>query len=252
MILYCNGDSYSMLSTTKNRYSEYLGNLLDADTVINNGLPGSCNARIIRTIVRDILDIRKNINDTVLAVICLGSMIRNEWWNIDKVLPNGFNDGHFESFQIHGVKGNQQLPYYQYAHEWYRHYNDEAEQTNFFKELVMLTSFLKQQHVEYIIFAGNNLTYKAINYQDIFIKSFADYIHNDPNILDLNNFSFTGYCLEQQHIPFDKDQWGINGHHADPAHQDFAKFLFNHYNIHCRNKLNFKTTQQIKNTPKKY
>jgi hypothetical protein len=229
MLLYCNSDSYGVLSTTKNRYSEYLGQLLNADTVVNNGLSGSCNARIIRTTVRDILDIRKNNNDSILAVICLGSMIRNEWWNVDKKLPDGFNDGHFESFQIHGVN-NQQLPFYQYAQEWYRHYDDEAEQTNFMMQLVILTSFLKQQKVNYIMFAGNNMTYKPLDYHSIFIKTFADYIQDDPDILDLNRFSFTQYCLQHQHVPFDKDQWGIHGHHGELAHQDFAKFLFNHYN----------------------
>jgi hypothetical protein len=229
MLLYCNSDSYGVLSTTKNRYSEYLAQLLNADTVVNNGLPGACNARIIRTTVRDILDIRKNNNDSILAVICLGSLIRNEWWNVDKKLPAGFKDGHFETFQIHGVN-NQQLPFYQYAMEWYRHYDDEAEQTNCMMQLVILTSFLKQQKVDYIIFAGNNVTYKPLDYQTPFIKTFAEQIQDDPDILDLNNFSFTQYCLQHQHIPFDKDQWGINGHHGDLAHQDFAKFLFNYYN----------------------
>jgi len=230
MILYCNSDSYGVLSTTKNRYSEYLGELLKTDTVINNGRPGTCNSRIIRTTVRDILDIRKNNNDSILAVICLGSMIRNEWWNPDKILPEGFNDGHFESFQIHGAGLNRQMPFYRYAQEWYRHYDDEAEQTNLFKELVMLTSFFKQQNVDYLMFAGNNLTYKPMDYQDVFIKSFADYVRSDLNILDLNNFSFTNYCLGQQHVPFDQDQWGINGHHGEAAHKDFAKFLFDYYN----------------------
>jgi len=229
MLLYCNSDSYGVMSDTKNRYSEYLGELLCATTVINNGLGGCCNSRIMRTTVRDLLDIRAHNTDQILAVICLGSMIRNEWWNSDKTLPKEFTDGHFESFQIHGVGVNRQLPYYQFAQEWYRHYDDEAEQTNLFKELVTLTSFFKQQQVEYIIFAGNNVTYKPIDYHAPFIKTFADYIHNDPDILDLNNFSFTQYCL-QQHIPFDKGQWGLHGHHGELAHKDFAKFLFNHYN----------------------
>ena len=230
MLLYCNSDSYGVLSTTKNRYSEYLGDLLNADTVVNNGLSGSCNDRIIRTTVRDILDIRKNNRNSILAVVCLGSMIRNEWWNLDKTLPIGFNDGHFESFQIHGVENNQRLPCYRYAQEWYRHYSDEAEQTNLFKELVMLTSFFKQQNVNYIMFAGNNATYKLIDYQDVFIKSFSDYIHTDPGILNLNDFSFTHYCLQHKHVPFDQDQWGIHGHHGEAAHRHFAEFLFTQYN----------------------
>jgi hypothetical protein len=228
MILYCNSDSYGIISTTKNRYSEYLGEWLGADVVINNGMSGSSNARIIRTTVRDILDLRSNTSDPILSVICLGSLIRNEWWNNDKILPVGFKDGHFESFQIHSVRHNPQLPCYQYANEWYRHYNDEAEQTNLMKDLVMLTSFFKQHKVDYIIFAGNN--FKPVDYQDIFIKTFYDCVVNDPDILDLNNFSFTRYCLENQHIPFDHNRYGDHGHHDESAHRDFAKFIFNHYN----------------------
>ena len=162
-------------------------------------------------------------------MLCLGSLIRGEWWNETKRLLPTETDGHFESFQIHGVKNNQQ-PYYCYANEWYRHYSDEAEQTNFFKELVMLTSFFKQQNVNYIMFAGNNVTYKLIDYQDVFIKSFSDPVLADPGILNLNNFSFTQYCLQHKHVPFDQDQWGIHGHHGESAHQDFAKFLFTQYN----------------------
>lgn len=40
MLLYCNSDSYGVLSTSENRYSEYLGQLLTANTVINNGIHG--------------------------------------------------------------------------------------------------------------------------------------------------------------------------------------------------------------------
>jgi hypothetical protein len=230
MILYCNSDSYGVLSTTQNRYSDYLGQLLQADTVINNGLSGACNDRIIRTTVRDVLDLRKTTKDPVLAIVCLGNLIRNEWWNIDRELPEGFKDGHFESFQIHSIDTNRWLPYYQFAQEWYRHYNDEAEQTNLFKKLVMLTGFLQHHDVDYIIFAGNSVTYKPIDYQDVFIRSFAESISNDTNILDLNNFSFTGFCLARGHVPFDQDRYGIHGHHGQAAHQDFAKFLFDYYN----------------------
>jgi hypothetical protein len=94
----------------------------------------------------------------------------------------------------------------------------------------MLTSFFRQHRVKYIIFAGNNITYKPIDYQDVFIKSFTDVIYSDPGILDLNDFSFTQFCLGQGHTPFDQAQYGTHGHHGDMAHQDFAKFLFNHYN----------------------
>ena len=228
MILYCNSDSYGVLSTTRHRYSEFLGKKLSCQQVINNGLSGSCNNRIIRTTVRDLTTIRlQNPKTPILAVICLGSLIRNEWWNLQK--PVVGNDGHFESFQIFSATEGAKQAYTSYAKEWYRLYDDEAEQTNLFVQLVLLTGWLKQNQIEYIMFAGNSITYKKIAYDDIFIKEFADKIFSDPAILNINDFSFTKYCLSKGYCPFDYDQWQEHGHHGESAHKDFADFLHDFY-----------------------
>jgi len=230
MILYCNSDSYGVMSTTKNRYSEYLGKLLNAK-VINNGKGGSCNQRIIRNTVRDLTNIKKTTPDEkILSIICLGSMIRNEWWNPNYKPSDEEMDGHFQSFQIHSMTHNSRSGYYKYAKEWYRVYDDEAEQTNLLMSLTILIGWLESQNIDYLFFAGNNITYKKIDYNSSFIKTFAEKIFSNTRILNLNDFSFTRYCLEKNHQPYDFDQWGIHGHHGEDAHREFAEFLFLYYN----------------------
>jgi len=226
MIVYSNSDSYGVMSTGL-RYSEFLAQSLNAKSV-NGGKGGCCNQRIFRTTVRDLLKLRQQTNEPILCLLCLGSLIRGEWWNEAKRLLPNETDGHFESFQIHGVDSLNH-PARAYMDQWYRVYNDEAVQTDLMLQLTLLTSWLTNNNIEYILFAGNNLTYKQIDYNDVFLKDFATPIFADKNILNLNNFSFVTYCLEQGHKPFDHDQWKDNGHHGEPAHRDFANFLLELY-----------------------
>jgi hypothetical protein len=231
MILYCNSDSYGVMSTTTNRYSEFLGKDLSASKIINAGKNGSCNRRIIRTTLRDLIHIKEtNPTDNILAVICLGSLIRTEWWDVNYKPANSEFDGHFQSLQIHSNTNNKNKIFTAYLEEWFRLFNDEAEQTNLLTDLVMLTSWLTANDINYIIFAGNSVTYKKIDYADVFIKAVSKKIFNDACILNINNFSFVKYCLDHEHIPFDYKLYGNHGHHGEEAHKDFAKFLLNFYN----------------------
>lgn len=230
MILYCNSDSYGVLSTTDLRYSEFLGQALNATSIINNGKSGSCNRRIIRNTLRDLIALRdSNPTEEILAVICLGSLIRTEWWNEEYRPGSKETDGHFQSLQIHSATPRSKLVS-DYLNQWFKIFNDEAEQTNVFVDLVLLTSWLTTNNIKYIIFAGNHVTYKKNNYDDVFIKEFSKKIFNDPYILNINEFSFVQYCLDHNHKPFDYDRYQNNGHHGEEAHQDFAKFLLNFYN----------------------
>lgn len=227
MILYCNSDSYGVLANGGRVYGEFLGEHLGAKQIINQGKSGSCNRRIFRTTVRDLIQLRSNNpQEKILAVICLGSLIRNEWW--DPLLKVTGTDGHFSSFQIHGLD-NRAQPFFRYAEEWYRMYDDEAEQTNLMMDLVMLTTWFEHNNIDYVIFAGNTITYKPIDYADVFIRDFADRVFSNPRILNINEFSFVKYCIDQGHRAFDYDLYQEHGHHSEPAHRDFADFLYNFY-----------------------
>ena len=226
MIVYSNSDSYGVMSTGL-RYSEFLAQALDAKS-INGGKAGSCNQRIFRTTVRDLLKLQQETDEPILCVLCLGSLIRGEWWNETKRLLPTETDGHFESFQIH-TANYPTHPIRDYMDQWYRLYNDKATQTNLFMELVLLTSWLKNNKIEYIVFAGNHVTYKKMDYNNVFVKDFATPIFADQNILNLNDFSFIKHCLAQGHKPFDYAQYKENGHHGESAHRDFANFLLEFY-----------------------
>lgn len=221
-MIYANSDSYGVSGTTAIRYPEALGELLNT-SVINRGENGSCNRRIIRTTVRDLCEMQ---NDVTLAVICLAPLTRGEWWNEDKVPTD--NDGHFESFQIHSPRLSDS-PCRPFAESWYRLYNDEAEQTNLFLEILLFKNWLKSRNIPYLIFSGNNATIKKIDPEDVFLRSFYHDIREDAGVLDLYDFSFCKFCLDQGHIPYDHEQYGGHGHHAEAAHRDFAQHLLGCY-----------------------
>jgi len=156
MIVYSNSDSYGVESTTNNRYSEFLAKTLNA-AVINSGKSGSCNQRIFRTSIRDLIKLRASEpNKEILALICLGAMYRTEWWDPNYIPKHNETDGHFSSLQIHSLKNNAT----NFAKEWFKLFDDEAEQTNLLMNLVLFTTWLKNNNIKYIIFAGNNVTYK--------------------------------------------------------------------------------------------
>jgi hypothetical protein len=232
MILYASGDSYSVLNgegaaATKNRYAEFLGQDLGARKIINTGLPGSCNNRIIRVATRDLLDLKKqNPNEKILALITVTNLIRTEYW--DNAKPATSNDGHFRNIQIHETQNNASAVYYSYAMEWFKLFDDEAEQTNLLKELVLFTGWCRSQHIDYLILTSNNVTFKPIDYTDVFVKSFADQIFNDPYILNFTKISFVQHCLDQGFRPYNYDKWGVNGHHSEPGHRSFGTFLTNY------------------------
>lgn len=226
MIVYSNSDSYGVMSTGL-RYSEFLAQSLDA-TCINGGKEGSCNQRIFRTTVRDLMKLKQQTNKPILCLLCLGSLIRGEWWNESKKLMPTETDGHFQSFQIH-TADNHDHPIRDYMAQWYRLYNDEAVQTELMLQLNLLTSWLTNNNIQYMVFTGNNITYKKMDYNDVFVKDFATPIFADQNIFNLNNFSFVKYCLEHGHMPFDYNRYKENGHHGESAHKDFANFLLEYY-----------------------
>ncbi len=217
MILYANSDSYGVLSTGKT-YADFIGEKLNAK-VINNGLSGSCNDRIIRTSVRDLLEIKEQ---EVLAIIGLAHTNRTEYWS-DTALGN---DGHFKSIQPTNTLGGIAAA----ARESHiRFYNDEAEVTKLFLDLILFTSFLKLHNIKYLIWEGT-MNQKPVDFTTPFIHHFNEQIISDSNILNLFDFSFAKYCaIIKKHIPYDYNKYQINGHHTEAAHKDFADYIIENH-----------------------
>lgn len=226
MILYANSCSYGVCSTGKT-YVDFLGDLLNVDTVINAGVGGSCNNRILRTSIRDILELQDT--DDILVLISLGAMYRSELWKNNT--PANGKDGHFYSFQISSLDNNQYntSESNEYMKQWYRQYADEAEATNLYFLLNMFTSFLEVRNIKYLIWAGA-ANYKLVDFSAPFIESLHEPIANNPKIIDPFSFSFSKYCsIIKGYMPYDSNLYGVYGHHTEEAHKDFANYIFENY-----------------------
>ena len=220
MILYANSDSYGVLSTGKT-YSDFIGESIKASRIINNGLPGSCNRRIIRTTLRDLLKFKKDYSN-LLVLIGLAHSNRFEYWGEVAI----GNDGHFTSIQPESNLPNIAK---RLGQGWVDTYDDEAANTNLFLDIILLTSFLQRNNIKYLIWQGAQ-TLKSSDFSAPFITDFYNEVRADKNVLDVFNFSFSKYCsIIKGYTPYDSDLYGVNGHHIESAHQDFANYLLENY-----------------------
>ena len=83
-LIYCNGDSYSdnsyHPSVTNKTYAHVVGEHCNG-FVINNAISGSCNRRIVRSSLHDlILERQHNPIQKIVALIGLSFEMRSELW----------------------------------------------------------------------------------------------------------------------------------------------------------------------------
>ena len=88
-LIYCNGDSYSNelyhRSLAKSVYANILAEQIGG-FVINKAINGSCNRRIIRTTIHDVVHQRQlNPTQQIIALIGLTFELRSELW-VDNLL----------------------------------------------------------------------------------------------------------------------------------------------------------------------
>lgn len=237
MIVYVNGDSYTKVSDGK-RYSEFLSEHFNCPS-INAAISGSSNCRILRTSLRDLIEL-KQAHDDIVAVISLTFPLRTEIWD-PEVKDNHFvNDGEFVSIQTTQSKrwfyDNESVApsrYQSYIKEWLRWYNIEAETVELLREIVLLTTWCKYSKIKYVIFSGP--LQEIVDLESPFVRSLYAEVSKDPNVIDIFKESFTEWCVKQGHQPIDDFTQEIHGktyiigHHGEAAHKDFANFLFENY-----------------------
>jgi len=212
---------------------------------INNAIPGSSNSRIIRTSMRDALNLRPKRS---LIVLGLSFLFRTEVWIPNHIRQFDKFDGDFTSFQVpqtatwyESLLGGKRIlkdeklfpkEIVDYLHSFYKIYNEEAEYLNLLKDILGFVGFCKSNAIDYIIFpAAEKLPPSSnIDIHSIFLTSFQKEIENDDHIFPLNNFCFNSFSLENKFIPYDFDEFGINGHHSSAAFEHFAKYLIRKYN----------------------
>lgn len=235
-VVYTNSCSFGAPNQGHLIYPDVVTNHLLAK-LINRGIGGSCNRRIIRTTLRDCIEIQPN-----LVLIGLTFISRTEAWQ--PWLPNNTNDGDFHPIiidhgkldwtkglytKINNIHQYADQPIRDYYQQWLLHYNPEAELYNLLTDILMLTSWLKEQGIRYLVFANTDVFPADIDYNAPFLSSLRDNILKDKSIINPWEFSFGTYARSLGHKPKDENLYGDHGHPNEQAHIDFANHLIVNY-----------------------
>ena len=243
-LIYANGDSYTTPSTGVRVHADYLAENLNG-FLINNSINGSCNRRIIRSSLYDIIQQRKhNPSQKIIAIISLSFELRSELW-IEDIAPENKMDPDREqesNFVTHsfsgslnwrkrmfsGKLGNPTLNRRIQPSKFLDHYNKGrayfyspyAERINLYADLIMFTASCKKYNINYLIFRGP--LPEQLQPEHV-IEFFKAEIVKDTRVVDLENFGFCNWCCEQKFIPRDMFDTPEIAHYNSDAHEAFAK-----------------------------
>jgi len=249
MIVYSNSCSFGEPGQGHEVYADHVADYFKAE-LINRGQAGSCNRRIIRTTLRDLIEYGSN---DVVVLLGLTFISRTELWQ--PWLPATVNDGHFHSITVDHQKINWSIKglidtivpdihqladarIKDYYKQWLSHYDREAEVTNLLTDIIMLTGWMQSRSIPYIIFSNVDVLPDSdlVGYNSPFISSLQETIRADNSILDLWKFSFGTYSLENGFIPKDYDLYKHHGHPGGDAHKFFGNYLITNLNERYFNK----------------
>jgi len=241
LLIYCNGDSYSDENyhpTLKNNvYPDFVAKSCDG-FVVNKAIRGSCNRRIIRTTVHDMIHQRQiHPKQQIVALIGLSFGLRSEVWadNITKRLyPEESNFiTHVFTRQTNwreNLLNNIDIEtpvHYEFDQGFFKKYSDGrayffnacAERINLYCDLIMLRSLLESLNIDFFIFQSP----KAETCQsDYLLDFFKTQLKDDNRFFDLEKFGFVNWCHEQKFIPMDMLDRPEIGHYGIDAHESFA------------------------------
>jgi len=224
--------------------AEELGGFCASRTLI-----GSSNRRIIRSTLYACIEQKKlNPEQKTIVILELALDLRKEIW-LDRETTLDASEGNFKSVQLARdtawwslsrnrarINNNDLIPgimgekldstEQRYLNKWQQgemfFYSPYAETINTLADLIMLTSFLKLNNIDYLIYRANPVEQFTTSH---LLDSFRNQIDNDPGIIDIFNFSFTGWCIEQKYRPVDFIDRPELGHPSLEAHQAFGKLL---------------------------
>jgi hypothetical protein len=243
MILYSNSCSFGAANQGHKIYPELVAKHCNA-TLINRGLPGSCNRRIIRTTVRDLLDLTKEQNKELICLIGLTFISRTELWQPSIAAKD--NDGNFHSITVDAKKHNWSLgltntyvknihlsvstEVQEYYKQWLLHMNKEAIITDLITDIILLKNFCQQHNIKLLLWSNAQRwpNTPEVTTNDIFLKTFVDTIVEYKNIINPWEFCFLDYALSLGYRPKDENIYGATGHPNETAHQDFSDYLIKH------------------------
>lgn len=244
-LIYVNGCSYSdenykkpgMLGKT---YGHFYANMVNG-YCLNKARSGSCNRRIIRTTVYDMIEQRQlNPTQPTIALIQLTFELRDELWMDDLDITLDACESNFRTHQFSGMLDWRQRllnnksiadlwsesDHKGYLKKWSEgrafFYNAYAERINLLLDVVLLKNLLESMNINYLIFQGPTAEKLGSEHlKDFFLKEITN-----PRILDFETFGFCMWCHEQGFLPIDENEPIGSGHYKPDAHRAFAeKFL---------------------------
>lgn len=239
-LIYCNGDSYSdenYHATLKNKiYANAVADYCNG-FVINKSISGSCNRRIVRTTLHDVIHQRRiNPTQQIIVLIGLSFELRSEIW-VDKTKPNLPEESNFKTHifsenltwredLLNSIGMNTQNPY-ELDKKFFNHYSKGrayffspyAERINLLTDLVMLKSTFDSLNIDFLIFQSPKAEKLESDHLLDFLKQ---EINSDTRFFDFENFGFCDWSSEQGFIPLDYLDRPTIGHYGTEAHQAFA------------------------------
>ena len=243
-LIYCNGDSYSAHnyhpSLLNQTYVNYVANYTDG-FAINQAISGSCNRRIIRTTLHDMIQQRElNPQQKIIALIGLSFELRSELWldhKVDTVPEESNFVTHTFSKQLEwrenllnnkNIDTSNRFQFDEFEGKFFNEYSrgrayffsPYAERINLLTDLVMLKSTLDLLDIHFLIFQSPKAEKLE---QDYLLDFFKNQISVDPRFFDLESFGFCDWCYEQNFIPLDFLDRPRIGHYGPDAHKAFAK-----------------------------
>jgi len=239
-LIYCNGDSYSdhryHSSLLNKTYVNHVANYTNG-FVINSAISGSCNRRIIRTTLHDLLLQRQhNPDQQIIALIGLSFELRSELWN-DQASPKIASESNFVTHQFseqldwrQNLLNNKDIEtknkhrfenkfFKQYSQGRAYFYSPYAERINLLMDLTMLRSVLDSINVQFLIFQSPKAEILESEY---LIDFFKQKIASDPRFFNLENFGFCDWAWSQGFAPLDFVDRQTIGHYGADAHEAFA------------------------------
>lgn len=240
-LIYCNGDSYS-----DENYHPLLAGKVYANVVaencngfvVNSAIKGSCNRRIIRTTLHDLIEQRKlNPNQQIIALIGLSFDMRSEIWvdNITAKIPAESNfKTHTFSDKITwredllngtDIDTNNR---YNLDKKFFEHYSKGrayffspyAERINLLTDLIMLKSMLDALRIDFLIFQSPAAEKLGHDYLLDFLKQ---ELADDRRFFNFEEFGFCDWCHAQKFTPLDFLDRPEIGHYGPEGHRAFAE-----------------------------
>ena len=241
-LIYCNGDSYSAENYHGILHGKTYANIVGSHCnafVVNRSVSGSCNRRIVRSSLHDlVLQRQLNPNQKIIALIGLSFELRTELW-VDELNISGvpsesnFVNHHFTkqiSWRQNLLAGRSIETENHYKLETVFldkfsqgrafFYSPYAERINLLTDLVMLKSTLDLMKVDFLIFQSPKAEQLQSEYLVDFLKQ---QLTMDDRFFDLEQFGFCDWCHESGFQPLDFLDRPRIGHYGPDAHRAFAE-----------------------------